>query len=305
LWLTDSDKQIYVIEQHAHPVTAGPALVFAALIPDMDHFMGHHGGRVLPLYRNVEATIPNIAPGLLNLLADELAISVAPLDLLAYIAAVVAHSGFTRYFARDLRSSPGIRVPLTRQPQLWGDAVRVGRKVLWLHTYGERCVDVDAGRHPGPPKIQAGRPIVTVTIPDSESGMPDRISYDEKWRALLVGEGEISPVAPEVWSFQVSGMLVVKHWFEYRKKRPRGAGKSPLDAIVAKTWTSAMTSELLELLNVIRICVELEPHQDELLARIIDGPLITTDALTTAGVLPVPDYARRAPTSHREIGLFS
>lgn len=188
LWLTDSDKQIYAIEQHAHPVTAGPALVFAALIPDMDHFMGHHGGRVLPLYRNVEATIPNIAPGLLNLLADELAISVAPLDLLAYIAAVVAHSGFTRYFARDLRSSPGIRVPLTRQPQLWGDAVRVGRKVLWLHTYGERCVDVDAGRHPGPPKIQAGRPIVTVTIPDSESGMPDRISYDEKRRALLVGE---------------------------------------------------------------------------------------------------------------------
>ncbi|MGW5723940.1 type ISP restriction/modification enzyme [Amycolatopsis sp. NPDC003865] len=61
LWYTYSGKQICVVEQHAHPVTAGPALIFSALIPDMDFHSGR-GGRVLPLYRDARASAVNVSP---------------------------------------------------------------------------------------------------------------------------------------------------------------------------------------------------------------------------------------------------
>lgn len=303
LWLTSSMDQIFVVEQHAHPIGDGPALVFSSLIPDMDFHSGR-GGRVLPLYRNAEATVPNLAPGLLDFLDEQIGFRPTALDLVAYLAAMTAHHGFTRRYVKDLRA-PGIRIPLTRDPGLWAEAVRIGREVLWLHTYGERCVDPAAGRPQGPPRMSANRPVVRIGIPDTEDGMPERMRYDEGTRTLHVGAGEIAPVAPEVWNYQVSGMPVVKHWFGYRKKKPSGNRKTPLDQIVATRWTSTMTTELLELLNVLSRCVELEPRQEDLLDRIANGPLITIDDLVESGVLPVPDSARRAPKPRRDDELFS
>ncbi|HEX4393813.1 MAG TPA: type ISP restriction/modification enzyme [Mycobacterium sp.] len=304
LWLTNSDQQIFVVEQNTQPIGNGPGLVFTSLIPDMDHFMGHHGGRVLPLYRNSTATTPNVTPGLLDFLAGQFGQAVSALDLVAYLAAVTAHSGFVRRFAADLRA-PGVRIPLTQRPELWADAVRIGREVIWLHTYGERCADPAAGRRSGFPKMRTGRPAVRVGIPDSEEGMPARMRYAKGTRTLHIGEGEITPVAPEVVAYQVSGMSVVEHWFNYRRKNPSGNRKWPLDRIVATTWTPAMTTELLELLSVLGRCVELESHQEELLNLIAEGPLITIDDLTAAGVLPMPVAARSIPKPSRENDLFT
>jgi hypothetical protein len=185
------------------------------------------------------------------------------------------------------------------------DAVKIGSEVLWLHTYGERCVAPASGRLPGPPRMRSGRPKVRVGIPDTEVGMPERMTYDDTTRTLHIGEGEIAPVAPEVWNYQVSGMPVVKHWFGYRKKSPSGNRKSPLDYIAATTWTSAMTTELLELLNVLGRCVELEPVQRKLLDRIAGSPLITLDDLTASAVLPVSAAARSIPKPPRGNDLFS
>ncbi|GAB3886653.1 hypothetical protein GCM10029964_051290 [Kibdelosporangium lantanae] len=304
LWLTSSDKQIYVVEQHAHPISGGPALVFTSLIPDMDHFMGHHGGRTLPLYLNGEASVANITPGLLNFFEGRFNQKVDPQDVIAYTAAVTAHPGFTRRFKNELKT-PGIRVPLTDDPDLWANAIDIGQEVLWLHTYGERCIDSSSGRHSGPPRMRSGRPKVQVRIPDSEDGMPERICYDEDTQTLRVGSGEIAPVSTQVWTYAVSGMPVVKHWFGYRKKVPTGKRTSPLDDIVANTWTSEMTTELLDLLNVLTLCVALEPRQEDLLDRILDGPLITVDDLTAAAILPVPPAARKIPKPHQENDLFS
>jgi hypothetical protein len=305
LWSVLSSSQIYMVEQHAHPIGSGPALVFAHLLPDMHHFMGHHGGRVFPLYRDGEATTPNVTPGLLEFLTGHLGHEVSALDLLAYVAAVAACPAFTRFFAADLKS-PGVRIPLTRSPQLWADAVRIGREVLWLHTYGERCADPLEGRYPGPPRMgDAVRPRVRIGIPDTEEGMPERMKYNEDTRTLHVGDGEIAPVPPEVLDYQVSGMLVVKHWFGYRKRNPSGNRNSPLDHIVAKRWASSMTTELLELLNVLGRCVELEARQENLLENIVEGSLITIGDLTDAAVLPVPAPARGIQKIGRENGLFT
>lgn len=304
LWYTYSANQVFVTEQHTVPNKGGLALSFVALIPDMDHFMGHHGGRVFPLYRDKESNYPNLAPGLLAELARRLRLEVSAPDLLAYIAAVVAHRGYTKRFAKEL-TSPGTRIPLTDDPTLWKEAIDVGREVLWLHTYGERFVDAKAGRPRGVPRLRSQRPKVQVTIPDTVEGMPDKIDYDADSATLKVGAGRISPVPPEVWNYQVSGMFVVKHWFGYRKKQPSGARKSALDHIVASTWTPTMTTELLDLLNVVGRCVELEPRLDKLLENILTGRQITLADLEEASVLPLPAAASVPPKLYDTPNLWT
>ena len=42
-----------------------------------------------------------------------------------------------RTFQRDL-VQPGLRIPLTARPKLFSQAVELGRRVIWLHTFGER-----------------------------------------------------------------------------------------------------------------------------------------------------------------------
>jgi hypothetical protein len=293
LWAVTGECQLFVTEQHAHSTGGGPALTFTHLLPDMHHHSGR-GGRVLPLYRDAEARRSNIVPGLLEFLGTRLTqVPTAP-DLLAYVAAVTAHPGYTERFAKELKS-PGVRIPLTCNAELWARVVDIGREVLWLHTYGERYVDAETGRPRGAPKLSSERPKVRVTIPDTEEDIPDKIDYDEQSETLKVGDGRISPVSAEVWNYQVSGMRVVKHWFGYRKKNPSGNRKSELDHIVATSWTPAMTTELLDLLNVLGGCVALQPRQAELLDEIMTAPRITVADLKDAGVLPVPPAAAKAP----------
>lgn len=293
LWAVSGEHQLFVTEQHAHPTGGGPALTFTHLLPDMHHHSGR-GGRVLPLYRDAEAKRPNIVPGLLDLLGTKLTQPPTAPDLLAYVAAITAHPGYTERFAKELKS-PGIRIPLTSDAGLWQHAVDIGREVLWLHTYGERYNDAEAGRPRGAPKLRSERPKVQVTIPDTEADMPDKVDYDEQNETLQVGHGRISPVPAKVWNYQVSGMWVIKHWFGYRKKNPSGNRKSELDHIVATSWTSAMTTELLDLLNVLGRCVTLQPRQAKLLDEIMKAPQITVADLEDAGVLPVPTAAAKAP----------
>lgn len=303
LWLTYSDQQIFVVEQHDRSIAAGPGLMFPGLIPDVHHFMGR-GGRVAPLYRDSEATIPNVTAGLLDLLAAKFDSAVGPQDLVAYIAAVTAHGGYVRRFEPFL-ATPGIRIPLTADAGIWRDALEVGREVLWLHSYGERSTSKAAGRPPGPPRMVGNRPKVRVGIPDTEEGMPDRLNYDAATCTLFVGEGEIAPVAPEVFQYRVSGMLILKHWFDYRRASPSGKRSSPLNDVVATRWTATVTTELLELLNVLGRCVALEPAQDDLLARIVSGELIGIRELNAAQLLPPPASARKPPILSTERDLFA
>ncbi|MET8989371.1 type ISP restriction/modification enzyme [Nonomuraea wenchangensis] len=295
LWRVASSSQIFAVEQHAQPLGTGPGLVFSAHVPDMDHFKGSAGGRVLPLYRDRAAGSPNLAPGLTRLLSHRLGLSVTAPDVLAYIAAVTAHSGYTTRFAQELRT-PGIRVPLTTDPELWTRAVHLGKRILWLHTYGERFADSAEGRPTGPPKPDLPhRAKSQVAIPGTTEEMPDDISYDPETATLRVGSGRISPVLPEVWAYEVSGMKIVKKWFGYRKKNPAGRKSSPLDNIHSEEWPAEFTTELLQLLHVLTLCVELEPNQTDLLEKICKSPLIPVADLERAGVLPVPASARKAP----------
>ncbi|MFD5651009.1 type ISP restriction/modification enzyme [Streptomyces sp. NPDC127039] len=193
-------------------------------------------------------------------------------------------------------------MPLTVDPCLWERAVAVGRRVLWLHTYGERYVDETAGRPYGRVLLPRDRPRCVEEIPDDAEAMPEKPAYDPVSEDLWVGSGRISPVPRAVREYQVSGMNVLDKWFGYRRRNPAGKRRLELDHEVARRWLPSWTTELLELLNVLGLLVREEPAQADLFNDVCAGPLITVLDLTAAGILPVPTEAAKALKATSDAG---
>ena len=285
IWETHSAAQFYLTAPHDRTPTNGPALTFTALIPDLHHYHGR-GGRAFPLWANAAATEPNVRPALLVRLSEIYGRQVSAENVIAYLAAIAANPAYTARFAPDL-VQPGLRIPLTGDPDLFDEAIRIGREVIWLHTFGERFIDPAVGRPAGsprqaqsPPRIPAGG-----AIPSDPGHMPDTISYDAANRRLWIGSGHIDNVPPAVWAYEVSGKHVLTQWFSYRRRnreRPQIGDRrapSPLGDIQPEGWPAEYTTELLNVLNVLGRLVALEPAQADLLERICAGPTLNEEAL--------------------------
>lgn len=284
LWDNYSDKQIFLSALMAHSPKSGPAISATALIPDLHQYKGSFGGRVFALWKNAAATESNISPTVIALLSKAFGGPVDPVDIFAYVAALLAHPAYTASFAEDL-VRPGLRVPLTADAALFAEAAKLGREVIRLHTFGERFATEDP---PRPPRVGEGGPTQPKdgAIPSTPEGFPDTLEYDAAKRRLLVGTGFIDNVPPAVWAYEVSGKQVLRQWFSYRRKnreRPLIGDKrppSPLGDIQPDRWLPEYTSELINVLNVLALLVELEPKQADLLKRVCDGPLIPASKLT-------------------------
>jgi hypothetical protein len=221
LWRSHGQQQIYLTALHRASPISGPSITFSAAIPDLDHYNGR-GGRVFPLRRDAAAMQPNLPPKLLEYLSKKYKFGVTAEDFLAYLAGVAANPAYTKRFQRDL-AQPGLRIPITARPKLFAQAVQLGRRVIWLHTFGERFADPKADRPPGPPRLpkeRAPRIPKDGAIPDDADYMPDEIEYDETKQRLMIGKGFINNVPAEVWQYEVSGKRVLTQWFSYRKKKP-------------------------------------------------------------------------------------
>lgn len=282
LWRSHSETQLYLTALMAHSPSSGPAISFTCSIPDLHHYKGSFGGRAFPLWRDADATTPNLPPKLLEFLSTAYKKPVIAEDFMAYLAGVAANPAYTARFQKDL-AQPGLRIPLTGNPKLFAKAVELGRRVIWLHTFGERFADKKADRPPGPPRLPKERaPKIPKNgaIPDDPDSMPDEISYDEAGRRLLVGKGFIENVPPTVWAYEVSGKRVLTQWFSYRKKnreRPIIGNRRPpskLGEIQPDHWLAEYTTELLNVLHVLAMLVEMEPAQAKLLEAICDGPTL-------------------------------
>lgn len=214
-------------------------------------------GRVRPLYRRPGGAEPNLAPGLTEYLAGRLGRDVDAVDVLAW-ALVAARADLT--------------VPLTDEPALWERGVALGRRLLWLmRRDGER------------PRLPGGRrPYVRAPLPSR----PLELRYDRDEETLHLDEGRIAPVPPSAWDFEVGGARVLREWFAWRTTEPE---PGTLAAIRPAAWPQAWTSQLLELITVLALIAEVREQQDALTVT----PRIGTAALRAAGVLPVPDSARR------------
>ncbi|MBI1178959.1 MAG: N-6 DNA methylase [Alphaproteobacteria bacterium] len=282
LWQAFSKEQVYLTAPDDRTPENGPAMTFAGILPDLHHYNGR-GGRVFPLWADAGASHSNLPAAVLAHLADTYGRAVTGPDLMAYLAAVMAHPAFTARFAKDLRQ-PGLRVPVTADAGLFEEAVALGREVIWLHTYGERFDDASAGRPQQPPRLEkemAPKIPVAGGIPGAPEPLPDAIDYDPATRRLSVGKGHIDNVMPEVWAYEVSGKQVVRQWFSYRRRdrtRPVIGDRrppSPLDTIQPDHWLNQYTTDLMNLLHVLGRLVLLEPRQADLLGKILDGPLLS------------------------------
>ncbi|WP_340645713.1 type ISP restriction/modification enzyme [Phenylobacterium sp.] len=288
IWRAHSDKQIYLTAPHDRTPTAGPSLTIAGAVPDLHHYHGR-GGRAFPLWADAEATQPNLPTRLLAELATAYGREVKPEEVLAYIAAVAAHPGYVQRFGAHLKQ-PGLRIPLTATVALFDEAVVLGRDVIWLQTFGERLAE---GRPAGAPKVDKDGPTIPAdgVLPTTLDAMPHDLEYDAATRRLKIGSGYVANVSPAVWAYEVSGKIVLRQWWSYRRKDrskpPMGDKRppSPLGDIQPNVWPAEYTTELLNVLRVLARLVALEPAQDVLLGRIIDGPTIDTDALMGAGAL--------------------
>ncbi|MEU7645499.1 type ISP restriction/modification enzyme [Streptomyces huasconensis] len=276
LWRVAGAGQLFVVEQGYVPGAAGPAVLASAVLPD-GHSPAGRPGRIRPLFRRPGGLEPNVAPGLLPYLSRALDQEVTARALLAWVLAMASGS------------AAGCRVPLTADAGVWARGVELGERLLWLQVRG------DGER----PKLPGGRrPYVRAPLP----ARPGSLAYDAEERVLRVGEeGVISPVPREAWEFEVSGVRVIERWFGARAAGG-DAGPGTLEAIRPATWPQAWTSELLELITVLALVAEVTPRQRELATGV--DRRITVDELGGAGVLPVPDGARRPASvlDHREEG---
>lgn len=290
LWRAHSLRQVYLTAPEDRSPTAGPALTITGLIPDLHHYNGR-GGRVFPLWRDRAATQPNIKPTLLTYLAKIYGQAVKAEDVMAYVAAVMAHPAFSIRFAPDL-IQPGLRVPVTADAKLFAEAVALGNEVIWLHCYGGRFSDSAANRPkqaPRLPKVSVPAIPAGGTIPSAPEPLPDTMDYDPATQRLKIGKGYIENVTPEMWAYEVSGKQVLWQWFSYRRRdrsRPIIGDRrppSPLDGIQPNGWLPEYTTDLLDLLNVLGRLIALEPAQADLLDRICSSPLRGADELRDAG----------------------
>ena len=135
-------------------------------------------------------------------------------------------------------------------------------------------------------------------MPGEIGGYPETFSYNDETATLHVGAGEFTPVAPELYAFEVSGLKVVQSWLKYRMKKGAGRKSSPLDDIRPTRWTSQFTTELLELLWVLEATLAAYPEQAQLLQEIITGDCFHADELP-----PVPEDMRKPPRTVKK-GLF-
>ncbi len=214
-------------------------------------------------------------------------IDLSAVDLLAYIAAVAAHPGFTGTFRGDLLDAKTMRVPLTAEPDLFGEAVRLGRRIVYLSTFGERC---------RPPDAVQGR-LRALNGPSLEQPVPaiaESVRHDPARSVVTIEgrtggqrvEGVVANVSADVYGYTTSTMNVFQSWFNYRRHNPGGKQSSLLDAIHPPAWTDRYTEDMIDLLHVLTLLTAERPAQQELLEQIMGGTLITRNDLETAGALP-------------------
>lgn len=258
-----SNKQVYMTSLLTNVLGNGQSAVATSLIPDLDHFRGSFGAKhIIPLWRNYEATEPNITTGFLEILSNTLNYNISPEDLFAYCYGILATPKYVKEFWHELEA-PGPRIPITKDRDLFIKVVEIGRTLVCLHTYCERFVPSG--------KIPIGRVRCQIGIPNTVNDYPTEFSYDVVTQELKVGLGIFENVRPEVYNFSVSGLEVVQSWLAYRMRDGAGKKSSPLDDIRPQTWQ--FDNELLDLLWVLDATVDLYPELSSLFDEVINSEL--------------------------------
>ena len=295
LWASRSSAQIFMVTTTTQALTSGPGATVFTSVPDKHAYRGAEGGKdVIPLYRDEHLT-PNVDPQTLQVVASRVSLSVLTVEeLFAYCYGILAGTDYTRRFAVQLET-PGARIPITEDGELFEAMARHGRVLIHLHTKGRRFPE-DL-----PPVTKD--PASWRREPSSPPQNSRDYTYDPDTGVLRIGDGEVLGVPPEAWNFEVSGMLIMRKWLGYRTAT--GAGRSasstsPLDQIRPTTWYPEWSDELIELITTLSTSASLMDEGSGLLDQILDGPLISAaDLPTPSAVLRGVPTAPRLPSGNQ------
>ena len=279
LWLIKGKNQVYLTSLLTKVLGEGPAAVATSEMPDLHHFCGRGGKDVIPLWRDADATDPNVTKGLLERLRDAFGYPPSPERLFTYAYGILAQPSYVDRFWDELELPPP-RLPITKDADVFNRVADHGAELLYLHTYGKRFGSDRADDSVPQRDARCTKGVSSERYPESHE-------YDPATAVLRIGDGEFAPVKPEVWNYSVSGMQIVKSWLERRSLKGSGRKSSPLDDIRPKTWD--FTEELLELLWVLELTIELQPVGAGLLEEVCDSELFS------AAELPTPSAAERRP----------
>jgi len=188
---------------------------------------------------------------------------VKPVAVAEYLYGLLGSSAWLRLVGVSKTTGP-IGVPITKDEALFNEVSGHGRELLWLATGGKRGSKPPASRSLPPRKIKV--------IKDLGSSLPTSYTYEEASANLVVGEGILGPVPPEVWRFEVSGLKVVPSWLSYRLATRAGKKSSPLDEIRPTHWEQ--THELLALLHSLEGMVAMEPRSESLIRRVLESEVL-------------------------------
>ncbi|MEB3160631.1 MAG: type ISP restriction/modification enzyme [Synechocystis sp.] len=288
-----SNQQVYLTSLLTKVLGLGTSASISAEIPDLDYFSGRGAKDIIPLWRNPEATEANITQGVLGVINTTLNIDISAEDFFAYCYGILATPEYVKKFWHELET-PGPRIPITQNADLFQEVVAIGKQLIWLHTYGERFVP--EGKKAG--RVPPGKARCKVGTPTTVESYPEEFSYDAKTQELKVGQGIFENVRPEVWEFSISGLEVVKSWLAYRMKKGAGKKSSPLDDIRPQNWQ--FDDELLDLLWVLDSTIDLYPELSTLFYTVLESSLFL------ASNFPQPTQLERtaSPISNEKLPLF-
>jgi len=271
---TLSSQQFFLLTLVTETLGKGQGIFASAFIPDLNCFHGRHG-MAMPLYRDAAGIEPNVTAGLLDALGEKFGSTPSAEDLAAYVYAVLGGQSYTRRFWNEL-GTPGPRVPITKDGATFTEAAKLGRKLIWLHTYAERFREENGGQ-----EVTQGKATTIKGISSDKAHYPAEYGYDAAMQEIAVGDGRFGPVMREVWEFEVSGLKVVHSWLGYRMKKRAGKKSSPLDEIRPERWTARMSDDLLELLWVLESTLAMEPELEKALDKVVASPCFTATELPT------------------------
>ena len=107
LWRAHSSAQTYMVSLLTAVLGNGPAAMATANIPDLHYFRGSFGGKhVIPMWRDEEATQPNVTEGLLAIIGQQYSAIPTPEQLFAYVYGILAQPAYVARFWDELELPP-------------------------------------------------------------------------------------------------------------------------------------------------------------------------------------------------------
>ncbi len=276
LWWVAGPRQVYLGSLLTGALGPGPAASICADPPDLHFFCGRGGKDIVPLWRDPRGEQANVTSGVLELLG------VGAEALLAYVYAVLSAPEYTRRFAAQLRAG-GPRLPLTRDAGVFAELVRLGQRLIALHTFGARWFGDGA-----PPAMRGEARCVREVerAPTGAAWLDGELRLHDAAGVV----GVFAPVSRAVWEHALSGYRPVQAWVTGRLHRRVGRRSSRLDAIV-DVWSAETSAGLLALLWAVEGTLALGPALEAALAAACAGPC------WRAADLPAPTPAERREPS--------